>query len=1080
MRITKVKVKNNYVEINRKQSGASLEVGGIEYKTIKEIQGFLEENKKESLISSILNTTFKKEKDFKDNRVKYNKYKQILKTILDNSFDDKYYNNNSETKIDIGSLRLFLKEKIIVQLNQFKKKQSNSKDKSIDILEDNKKTPNNILKIYNDWARIFFKHKIKKISESISKNTTSINDSPRGKVLKYFKDNDTSGNFKAPNDFDEFIKNINKEFKDFKLPNESSNNTNKKTNIFFELNSKIRECYKDYFWKFIRDNKDKLKESGVNQEHITRQYIIEVGKYLDLYFPVKKSGKKQDEEHCEYYLKKETIKNIIEERFKNALNLYQLKDGQEPNSEELIFKKIQQAFMSKFLTACGFAGNNLKLIVNENNNNEKLQSDALGKKDLTAYFKNLTSTDKTNIENKLKAFFNIDEISPIIKDIETIIFATRESVSNIRNYLHHQEENKQFLDLENKQIATIEILSPLFGFEINKIPDLITEKIKTAGLTDYYNEKELGIILSAYSFVPKPISFAQGFKKTFQIGTKYQIKADNHLKTIIYNKYDLYTNDKNEKQRQQAHYNALMYIYNQVFIHEFLKESNKKTFYEIKKLIIEANKEQNKEQKNNNKFAFKEIEEFKEETLPPVEYLRQIQSFLLKEESLKRSKDGAEEKTLAEDETGNYQKFIEQLFVKGFDNFIEQNSQYDFLKKAKETNSSEKINEENLNKIIAGKLTKDFDESDNSTLAFWIFCKMLDSKNLNELTNQISKFMQALEKNNTLTTNHKELKNRFDNCQKVISLCLLTNDKILLDNTTLPKEAIKPYVADDIILNTLLEEKYTQSDKETPIIFAHLENMKKYTTSHIIQGVIEKSSNAKITEKDFNDFIKIKSEIQNNVLNREDLHKKWSDAKNKNKWVYSDIKKKILSNEVESYKNLCEKISEFDWLNNKIHFVHIKRLHDLLMDILGRFAGYATMFEKNKETLKSLNKLTPDKKNNGKLAYREIEIRNFLAHFNYIKSKDLPEYSILDLMEQIREMVSYDRKLKNSVTKSLVTILDRHGIEITFKELHSNGHKFKIQEIKSKNINHLGGKIKISQHNKEYIDIVKNLLELKK
>ncbi|MFV0502307.1 MAG: hypothetical protein ACK5MH_12055, partial [Bacteroidales bacterium] len=112
-----------------------------------------------------------------------------------------------------------------------------------------------------------------------------------------------------------------------------------------------------------------------------------------------------------------------------------------------------------------------------------------------------------------------------------------------------------------------------------------------------------------------------------------------------------------------------------------------------------------------------------------------------------------------------------------------------------------------------------------------------------------------------------------------------------------------------------------------------------------------------------------------------------------------------------------------------------------------------------------------------------IKIRNYIAHFNYLTEKNI-NYSIIELINNLRELMDYDRKLKNAVAKSIIDIFDRNGMELRMDFDYSE-HKLKVKGIKPKKIYHLGtkkGKFEIAtnQVSKEYCEMCKCLLEMKK
>lgn len=816
-----------------------------------------------------------------------------------------------------------------------------------------------------------------------------------------------------------------------------------------KLASCIKDKYKDWFWGYIRSNNDilqKWKEFETLSEadksvHEVRQFMIEVGKYFDLYFPAKKSNRKIDRQSFDFYMKPETVKTIVRGKIKNALMLFHRKDKENKmklTGDDLEFCKVRDSFVIKFLNACGFAGNNLKNIVNANTSakpNSKIKDDALSFKILDNAIGNITDED---IKDSFQKFFNVDGCD--CQNYKDLVYAIRNALAALRNNTIHgyYKRNTTFLDFyekDNKKYADKNLQSllrffPVFDKELKDFPDILAQRVKNNVMYAYYTQEELEKIFNGFSLSSKPLAFIPGFAKIFRMGQKKQKDTSGYLE--IYPAYD----NPDLEESAQAHYNAMMQIYNNQFVAKFLDD--KDAFYKAAQAVKEQNQKEN--EKDSKTAAFSEIEVVSSET--PKDYLRQLQKRLFEEETAKKR-----DHFLKEDETGKYQKFLDLLFVKGFNEFVLANKLNIELK-------SQKLDEANQAQDLAKlfeNMVQQYNPQDISQVGFWIFCKMLDSSHLNELGNQISKYEQACQDmEKTGTQEYKDLKS----ARKIISLCLQSNDKKYnnpQNDMTKAKNLLKDFV-DDVNADWV-QQKYFQSDGQTPVIFAALEQIQKYSALHIMRQVIQKAK-AQITEKDFNDWQELKPKVADWMKRRQELHDKW-------------VKNKTLEEkENEEYKKVCEDINRYEWLNNKLNFVHVKKLYHLLMDILGRFAGYAAHHERIE----------------GKTHSPE---RNYIAHFNYIEYNQLPQHSVLDMIAMGRKIVQKDRKLKNAVVKSLITILDRHGVIITFKPLHlSDGTdanaRFEIKRLMTKKIVHLKNKnISLSRYNKCYVKMIEMLLCLK-
>ena len=816
-----------------------------------------------------------------------------------------------------------------------------------------------------------------------------------------------------------------------------------------KLASCIKDKYKDWFWSYIRSNNDILQKwkdfetlsEADKSVHEVRQFMIEVGKYFDLYFPAKKSNRKIDRRSFDFYMKPETVKTIVRGKIINALTLFHRKDKENKmklTGDDLEFGKVRDSFVIKFLNACGYAGNNLKNIVNANTSakpNSKIKADALSFKILNNAIENITDKD---IKDSFQKFFNVDGCD--CQNYKDLVYAIRNALAPLRNNTIHgyYKGNATFLDFyekDNKKYAdgnmqSLLRFSPVFDKELKDFPDILAQRVKNNVMYAYYTQAELEKIFNGFSLRPKPLAFIPGFAKIFRMGQKKQKDTSGYLE--IYSAYD----NPYLEENAQAHYNAMMQIYNNQFIRKFLDD--KDAFYKTAQAVKEQNQKEN--EKDSKTAAFSEIEVVNSEA--PKDYLRQLQKRLFEEETAKKRGH-----SLKEDETGKYQKFLDLLFVKGFNDFVLTNKLNIEFK-------AQKLGEENqaqdLAKLFAN-MAQQYNPQNISQVGFWIFCKMLDASHLNELGNQISKYEQACQNmEKTGTQEYKDL----ESAREIISLCLQTNDK-KYDNPqndmTKAKNLLEGFV-DDVNADWV-QKKYFQSDGQTPVIFAALEQIQKYSALHIMRQVVQKAK-AQITAKDFHDWQELKPKVADWMKRRQKLHDKW-------------VKNKTLEEkEMEEYKKVCEDINHYEWLNNKLNFVHIKRLYHLLMDILGRFAGYAAHHERIE----------------GKTYSPE---RNYIAHFNYIEYNQLPRHSVLDMIAMGRKIVQKDRKLKNAVVKSLITILDRHGVIIKFKPLHLSDRtdtnaRFEIKSLVTKEIIHLKNKnISLPRYDKCYINMIETLLSLK-
>lgn len=1059
MRITKARVAQNKgdkkikvgVKIVRTTHSAALQVGDKTLDKARDIQDFLQKEKLENFISSFYNSSFiktKKKENIEIQEEFKNQVQKFMRDVLqgkDVDYDEiiKHTSRLSEKikrKSSVDLVTIWAKEKFFAKENDPKK------ENNTDFWEG-----------YAVRLKKIFEDKTRKLAVSICNNAVDSSISPRGKVLTFWKNQNIDTLFKnldAESKLDNFLTELKRDVEPL-LDASGRNNA--------KLASCIKDKYKDWFWNYIRSNNDVLQKwkefetlpAADKNVHEVRQFMIEVGKYFDLYFPTKKSNRKIDRRSFDFYMNPETVKTIVRGKITNALTMFKLKANKfNLSGDDLEFGKVRDSFVIKLLNSCGFAGNNLKNIVNANTSakpNSKIKDDALSFKILHNAIKNIKDED---IKDSFQKFFNADGCN--CQNYKDLVYAIRNALAALRNNTIHgyYKGNATFLDFYEKNnefaqsnMQSILRFSPMFKQELGDLPKILEQRVKNNVMYAYYNQAELEKIFNGFSLSSKPLAFIPGFAKIFRMGQKKQKDTSGYLE--IYQAYD----NPDLEENAQAHYNAMMQIYNNQFVSKFL--DNKDAFYKAAQAVKEQNKKEN--EKDSEKAAFSEIEVVSSET--PKDYLRQLQKRLFEEETAKKR-----EHFLKEDETGKYQKFLDLLFIKGFNDFVITNKLNIEFK-------AQKLDEVNQAQDLAklfGNMVQQYNPQDTSQVGFWIFCKMLDASYLNELGNQISKYEQACQDmGKTETQEYKDL----ESARKIILLCLQTNDK-KYDNPqndmTKAQNLLKGFV-DDVNADWV-QKKYFQSDGQTPVIFAALEQIQKYSALHIMRQVVQKAK-AQITEKDFNDWQELKPKVADWMKCRQELHDKW-------------VKNKTLEEkEKEEYKKVCEDINHYEWLNNKLNFVHVKRLYHLLMDILGRFAGYAAHHERIEKSL-CVQEEQKTQKNKHERKLQDPN-RNYIAHFNYIEYNQLPRHSILDMIAMGRKIVQKDRKLKNAVVKSLITILDRHGVIIKFKPLHLSDRTdtnacFKIKSLVTKEIVHLKNKnVSLPRYDKCYINMIEALLSLK-
>lgn len=974
-----------------------------------------------------------------------------------------------------------------------------------------------------------------------------------------------------------------------------------------EAKKRLCNTPKDYF-NFKRDLKLALQKhqkkyvaqkAGAVDFDLLNLYSQEVSKYLALYFPLKTSGKRLGQEDVEHYLAESTVKAALQVRLKNAAQQYRLQQSKlfvhtttanatpgqsEPNQSEpnqsspgqtsalptlssssaAQHTKIREVFGLKFFTACAFAANNLRNCLAP-----KEKNDILGKETLKAALESCLNGSKDEAIKRLYPFFMSDlnqidfaaklESTDAFKDF---VWALRGSVQPRRNATIHfgqsQTDGKDFyqdmLQVENyedacggnKNYVDQPLLCQLLQNDLNNLPKIFGEKLKSDELYTYYNEADIQKAFYQFDLFTRPLAFIPSFKNVFKKGESLQKQKDKYPLNLTHYLKPTAAEDE----RATAYYNALKLVYEHFFIADFIKPND--SFKAAVSAVLKANKKQAEAKNQKYAWAFHDVPEYAEAIdKSPQEYLSRIQQYIVDEEAKKRERSEVAEQNgkkpspktcLGPAETGNFQKFLWQVFLKGFDTFLSKNEEkYGFIAKPalqykQEDTASQRA--DYLNGCV-GRCTAEIGHSikpnNNSHLAFWTFCRLLNSSSLNELSNQFSKMLQAEEKNKVNTGYEPQIRV----LQEIITLCLLNADNVPQNQPGQRSKDehlkhLKSYVQDEVFADvSLYVPLYFQEDNETPVLHAGVELCHKYATAQILSQVLKSHALTKTCVEKWKNLRNDNSAAEWSAQ-RENLHKAWVAAKekgneNETEWIEQNIK---------PYRELCQKLDEWNWLDNQVHLVHVRDLHNLLISILGRFMGFAALFERDfrfynhwlcnnnnnnskfkvlEDDLSIFNFPTPqkdllyatflDKANveftlsNG-TSKKEPDDgtgktwkdkRNYIAHLNYL-TQGGEGVSILDMLFYLRALLGYDRKLKNAVAKSFITLLNRHGIAIEFEPLHKNSHQFNIAKIEAKTITHLGGKkpkakksdpkpapetvVTFARH-KNYVEMVKALLEYK-
>lgn len=763
----------------------------------------------------------------------------------------------------------------------------------------------------------------------------------------------------------------------------------------------------------------------------------------------------------------------------NDDDFYEIEEGlteEERKNESNVLKKAKEDITSKSIF-------------------EKVVDKSFEKKGIHSIRKNVKmfygdSFDKAN-EDELKQFF-VNMLN---------------AITSIRHRVVHYNMNTNSENIFNfSDIEVSRLLKSIFEKETDKreLKLKIFRQLNSAGVFDYWENWKIEKYLKniEFKFVNKNIPFVPSFTKLYN--RIDNLKAGNALKLgnhIIIPK---------RKEARDSQIYLLKNIYYGEFVEKFV--NNNDNFEKIFREIIKINKNAG----TNTKTKFYKLEKF--ETLKantPTEYLEKLQSL----HKINYDKEKVEE------DKDTYVDFVQKIFLKGFINYLQKSnslkplnllnlkkdevinsekSSYDEKLKQWENNGS-KLSEmpkeiyEYIKKIQINKINYS-----NRMSIFYLLLKLIDHRELTNLRGNLEKY-ESMNKNEIYS---EEL--------NIVNLVSLDNNKVRA-NFNLESEDIGKFLKTETSIkniNQLNNFSGIFADGENVIKHRSFYNIKKYGILDLLEKIVAKAD-LKIAKEEIKKYENLQNELKRNDFYKiqEKIHRKYNQKPNlilrtENKKDFNDYKKAI------------ENIQNYTQLKNKIEFNDLNLLQGLLFRILHRLAGYTSLWERDLQFKlkgefpedKYIDEIFNSDRNNnqkyksGGIAYKYVDfliekeegkragknkvkkrsekersfiIRNYIAHFNYIPDA---EKSILEILEELRELLKYDRKLKNAVMKSVKDIFKEYGFIVEFRISHeSNSKKIKVLDVKSEKIKHLKNNGLVTTKNSEDLcELVKVMLEYKK
>ena len=825
----------------------------------------------------------------------------------------------------------------------------------------------------------------------------------------------------------------------------------------------------------------------------------------------------------------QNLKKLIENKLLNKLDTYvrncgkynyYLQVGEIATSDFIARNRQNEAFLRNIIGVSSVAYFSLRNILETENENDitgrmrgkTVKNNKGEEKYVSGEVDKIYNENKQNeVKENLKMFYSYDFNMDNKNEIEDFFANIDEAISSIRHGIVHfnlELEGKDIFAFKN--IVPSEISKKMFQNEINekKLKLKIFKQLNSANVFRYLEKYKILNYLkrTRFEFVNKNIPFVPSFTKLYS-------RIDDLKNSLgIYWKTPKTNDDNKTKEIIDAQIYLLKNIYYGEFLNYFM--SNNGNFFEISREIIELNKND----KRNLKTGFYKLQKFEDiQEKTPKKYLANIQSLYM----INAGNQDEEEKD-------TYIDFIQKIFLKGFMTYLanngrlsliyigsdeetstslaEKKQEFDkFLKKYEQNNNIEIPHEINefVREIKLGKILK-YTESLNM---FYLILKLLNHKELTNLKGSLEKYQSA---------NKEET---FSDELELINLLNLDNNRVTED-FELEANEIGKFL--DFNGNKIKDRKELKKfdtkkiyfDGENIIKHRAFYNIKKYGMLNLLEKIADKAK-YKISLKELKEYSNKKNEIEKNYTMQQNLHRKYARPKKDEKFNDEDYKE---------YEKAIGNIQKYTHLKNKVEFNELNLLQGLLLKILHRLVGYTSIWERDlrfrlkgefpenhyieeifnfdnsknvkyksgqivekyinfykelyKDNVEKRSIYSDKKVKKLKQEKKDLYIRNYIAHFNYIPHAEI---SLLEVLENLRKLLSYDRKLKNAVMKSVVDILKEYGFVAKFKI--GADKKIGIQTLESEKIVHLKNlkkkKLMTDRNSKELCELVKVMFEYK-
>lgn len=767
-------------------------------------------------------------------------------------------------------------------------------------------------------------------------------------------------------------------------------------------------------------------------------------------------------------------------------------------------------------------------------------------------FQGITFED---LKQRLMCSFPINE--PDEKEsVFCVLLGAHICVAQLRHACFHYKKGG-FLELLNGLSENKRVLfagngaTEMLKRDIQGIQGAFQQQFRSYGIAEYYDVAELRQELKQVNFElyeGDGLSYLPSFRKVLKKGSGIAAASEKEANILSwYGKANtLKAQHQAEQQKSQessawmAYKNLLQILYYHAFLPAVEKDET------LLSKFIGITKQWSRERSKGTKnvqYRYAAMPDYAGEEL--ADYFGKLQ----REQSVKASdiKDGKAKvhksesgKLKNEQEKINLEKeeekksknyfldFVQDVAMLAFHNFIEVNFHREILQnpQKREIAKNESLNarvkslfylaeipEISMNCSFTQNGTGKEEELSSGIKIFYLFLRLLDSKERNHLQHQFIRYKAALKSKNQKLRNEKaeiEINTReIEQLEQLIELMALVSFTVPEAINDQDYERLANIYFSNFIEGNMTEypHLYYQEDGKIPIRQKHMMLLMRSGAMDLYKKMFAEENNRKkwITKAEYKEYQKwiFLGEPKSEPSEESPIeHTQKELAGSHDKLVQG---KQAAPKDIERYKYLLGKKETYNHLHHKLTFEFLYELHQIHIEVLGRLASFVQDWERdmlflltalqqngkldsatavNKifesgGTVSKLCTLSTEKSspilqekeqellfrlcwhesgfqgsgnNKNTEMYLRMDIRNKIAHLNHITQKEgIP--SLAEMLNKLRVLLAYDRKRQNAVTKAVKEILStEHHLGFAWER---KGNGLELQKVKSEKIYHL-------------------------